>query len=193
MLRVRTTFTGGQGAPYFSTFYFSSTVPETQADADGANAHTGAFWNSLEGAFTNQLSWATDGNVDVMSPDGTLTGTFSVTPQSGVGAETGDPLPRSNQLLIRWSTGVFVNGRQVRGRTFVPGLTELNSTNGAVGASTIALIQPAINTLALAVNPHLVVWSRPCDDCTPPRLGEVAGVDSGSVWSQFAVLRSRRD
>lgn len=192
MLRVRTTFTGGAGTPYLNTFYFLGTA-EDQTEADAANGHVGTFWNAMEGGFSNQLTWTTDSTVDKLGVDGVLTGSFAVTPQTGVGAETGDPLPRSNQMLIRWSTGTFAFGRERRGRTYVPGLTELNSTNGQVTAATIALLQPAVNALNAAVNPSLAIWSRPNPLADPPRAGAASTVSGGAIWTQFAVLRSRRD
>lgn len=192
MLRVRTTFTGLSGSPYLNTFYFLGTA-EDQAEANAANGHVGTFWNAMEGGFSNQLTWATEGVVDKLGVDGVLTNSFAVTAQSGVGAETGDPLPHSNQLLIRWSTGTFANGRERKGRTFVPGLTELNSSNGVVTTSTINLLQPAVDALNAAVNPSLAIWSRPRPLEDPPFGGAASSVAGGTIWNQFAVLRSRRD
>lgn len=192
MLRVRTTFTGLSGSPYLNTFYFLGSL-EDQAEADAANGHVGTFWNAMEGGFSNQLTWSTEGVVDKLTAAGELTGSFAVVAQSGVGAETGDPLPHSNQLLIRWSTGTFSGGRERKGRTFVPGLTELNSTNGVVTTNTINLLQPAVNALNAAVNPSLAIWSRPRPNAVPPFGGAASTVSGGTIWNQFAILRSRRD
>lgn len=182
MLRVRTAFTGLTGAPYLNTLYFSG---NSQAAADAAAAAAAAFWTTVDNQITSAVSWNVEDEVAEIAPNGQLTGVFVVNGGSGQGAEAQEPLPFASQVLVRWSTSSFLGGRQIRGRTFVPGMTELANTSGSVSSTVQSNIQGAINTLLADPDSTLVVWSR-------VNLAEVP-VDQGSVWGQFAVLTSRRD
>lgn len=186
MIRVRTQFTVPQGGPYLSTMYFgTAAATATQAEADAAVAATGAFWNTVKGAMGTTVSYATLTEVAQLDVDGTLTGLFTTTPQTGTGVVAAQLLPYASQALVRWATGSFVAGKQIKGRTFIPGITKNGDTDGKLDGPTQTLIQGAANTLNGVTTPPLVVWSK--------RWALTATVSSASVWNQFAVLRSRRD
>lgn len=182
MYRVRTTFSGGAGAPYLSTFYFNVIGGLTAANA---NAATGAFWTAVKPYIMSSTIYATDAEVaEIDIATGEVTGLVPVTPATGTGGATGDDLPTMTQGLVRWRTGTFVGGREVRGRTFLPSMGEVNSTTGVP----IAAIKTAVNTAAAALiadaNSDFVIYSKTHRDAVP--------VVSGSMWTQWAVLRSRR-
>ena len=186
ILRVRTLFTGVTGSPWLSTNYFVGATPApTQAEANAAVVKVGAFWTAMRPLTSSLVSFATDANVAVMELDGTLTGGFATTPVTGTGTSVADMLPIANQGLIRWLTNVFVGGRQVRGRTFVPGQTETSSGAGIPTATWLGTVAPLAVTLAATGPPSLVVWSE--------THASAQAVASSSVWTQWAVLRSRRD
>lgn len=184
MLRVRTVFTGTiPGVPYLSTMYF--TASDTQAGADAAVAAVGAFWGAVDNVMTQSLAWATQDEVLVMDNSGQATGVFTTTPQTGVGSlSTPEPLPPSNQVLIRWQTAGFIAGKRLVGRTFVPGLTEAANNFGNVLAATRTTIDTAAEAL-VAATADLAIWSRTNSLSFP--------ATSASVNTAFAVLRSRRD
>jgi hypothetical protein len=67
---------------------------------------------------------------------------------------------------------------------------------GGLLASTAATIAAAGNTLLGAADAQLVIWSRPVTGSEDPeddREGSEHLAATASVWSQFAVLRGRRD
>ena len=182
MFRIRTVFQGIQGAPWLSTMYFGEGASNLAQDAVTA---VGAFWGAVDAHISNLVNWSTESDVAVISDLGVLTGVDSTTPATGSGAAVADPLPMATQGLVRWRTGLIVLGRELRGRTFVPGLTESAAVDGGLAAAVQSDIQTAADALMADVNSALVVWSR--------THSVSATAQAATVWSQFAVQRSRRD
>lgn len=183
MFRVRTQFTGVTGAPYLSTMYF---LPTAGLTAQNAVASVGNFWQAMGPYIANAALWATE--VEVASVDattGAVTGITSTTPRTGTPTGGGTALPWATQGLVRWRTGTFAGGREIRGRTFIPAISVSASTASVPAAA----FQTAANTAcaALISDPlsDFCVWSK--KNGTDPLAA------SGSLWNEFAVLRSRRD
>jgi hypothetical protein len=198
MLRVRTVFTGPAGTPWLSTMYFSS--GGLQSDADAAVVSVGAFWNAVDAGMSSTVSWSTEPDVaDIDLATGELETSWSTTPQTGSGASAGDMLPTLAQALVRWRTPGVVNGRRVRGRTFVPGVTEAFAAAGRPIAAYLTTLNTAAAALIADANSQFVIWSRPFEsdpddpDDPPTRAGTQHVVSSGTAWSEFASMRSRRD
>lgn len=184
MLRVRVILTGLQGAPWVATHYFAN--DELQADADAAVAAVGAFWGAVDSRIVNTIDWTTESEVAVLTPSGARTGSFAVTPATGTGGASGNPVARATQAVIQWRTGFFAGGREIRGRTFVPGLQDSDITNeGQVASGARTALAAAATTMATDASNDLVVWSR--------TNAAVATVSSATCWQEFGVLRSRRD
>jgi hypothetical protein len=196
IMRLTTEWGGSaRGLPYFSTHYFEG---NTTTEAESAIAALAAFWGGIEGNLTNALNWAVSGDVEFVDEvTGDLEGLTGVNPASGAGSSGADELPWTAQGLIRWRTGIVSDGRELRGRTFVPGLTEASTDNGALTGSTVTALFNAADALVDSTTADLLVWRRPRPDLPPPalpaRAGLTAVVASTSVWPQLAVLRSRRD
>lgn len=182
MLRVRTIFSGTTGAPYVNTLFFDGTG---SVNAASAVAAAGAFWEDLEPAMSDDLLWTTSDEVTEMTEAGQVVGVYSIAPISGAGTATSERVARAVQGLIRLRTGIYVAGREVRGRVFVPGATEGMNANGQVLAATQAVMQAAVDTLVSTAVPNLVVWSRKNATAIP--------VEGGTAWNEWAVLTSRRD
>lgn len=184
MLRVRTVFNSAiAGAPYLSTMYF--TGDDDASGALDAVTAVGVFWGAVDALMDSEVTWATEAEVVVMSNDGTITGSFSVTPVTGAGALAAEQLPLAAQGLVRWATGQYVNGRRLRGRTFIPGLVEASNNNGRLVAASATVISNAAAALIATGTVDLAVWSRTHSTSFP--------VTSATVWTEFATLRSRRD
>lgn len=183
MLRVRTTFGGITGTPYLSTMYF--TGDDSPAGAAAANAAVGAWWGAIDNSLINGITWATEGDVDELTVAGVLTNSYGVTPVTGVGTVVGALAPPATQALVRWRTGTFIGGRELRGRTFIPGIPTSMISAGMPTGTLATNMNANITALLGAAGPDLAIWSKVNSTA--------ANVDSGSLWSQFAVLRSRRD
>jgi hypothetical protein len=180
--RVRTAFTGaGIVGPAVSTAYFDA------AAGSAANAVTAwaLLWANLSGSMSTALSFSTGGVVDSLDvATGNLMSTTFVAPTVAAGAATGDQAPIATQARIDWATGTIAFGRRLVGRTFVPAITESDGAGGP-GASLVAAVAVASAAVIAAANSDLVIWSRTHNYAQP--------AISGTCWSKYAVLRSRRD
>jgi hypothetical protein len=177
--QIRVAWTGAIGTPGVSTFYCSGPAASMQA--------------SLVTFFTNEKSLipaaynitvpntGTDIDTATGQPSGTWTGGTATT-IAGTGA--GNYSAPSGACII-WHTGSYLNGRELRGKTFmVPLMATCYATNGTLNDTDRAGMQSDANVLRGSAG-TMVVWSR--------RAGAVATVSSATVADKAAVLRSRRD
>lgn len=188
MLRVRVNWTAPVGGPYLSTFYRNVGTP-VQADADDFASDVGDFLNAVDAVINLAVLWAVEASVDDLdAADGSLLNTFGVVPDSGNGGSTADALPAVAQMLVRWPTNAVINGRRVRGRTFLPGVSEAFSIGQKPLAAGILTVLTAAQALQAS---GLTIWHRPTG--TPPSGGQPIEATGAAVWDQFAYLSSRRD
>lgn len=178
-------FSGVAGTPWYSNMYFTW-VTGTEQDALDAVA---AFWGAVDANMGLAVDWATEDDIAVIDDaTGQITAIEVGSGGSGTGGAAQDLLPLQTQGLIHLLTGSFLNGRQVRGRCFVPGLTEnANDGSGLMLAATQTSIQTAIDALIAASSTPgpLRVFSR-------KNLTSLV-VESATVPTKWSVLRSRRD
>jgi hypothetical protein len=180
--RVRTIFTGAQGSPWLSTLNFGA-AGGTAAQAVTAVA---AFWGAVDVQMPGTIDWTTEADVGTYSPAGELEDVDTTTPSTGAGgAGAGELLPRATQGLIRLRTGLIIDGRELRGRIFIPGLSESVNDNGTYAAASRATINTAAAALISDANSTLLVWSK--------RWATEAPALTGVTATEFAVLTSRRD
>jgi hypothetical protein len=188
MLRVRVAWTG-PSSPLLSTHYLSPAT-EDASSALAAHIAVATLWNSVRAVISDAFTYTVQQQVDQLDLLGNLTGSFTVSNvASAIGQDAGDDLPYQNQGMIRWETGTFLDGRRLRGRTFIPGPTESASTGGApTSAYLTALNTPAATYAGSSSNP--VVWADHHDRVPP--FGATGDITSGAARTSFAVLRSRR-
>lgn len=148
-----------------------------------------ALWAEIGNGLSNQIRWTVPSEgVEIEDSTGTLTGTWSDgIPLSDVGEGAAQPVPDASQILLRWRSETVVNGRFLRGRTFIPGLTVSNMVSGNIGTTALGVFQAAVTDF-IAEPSGLVIWHRP--NGASPGSHDVA--TTGSVWSELAVLRRRR-
>lgn len=150
----------------------------------------GAAWDELEAVLVTGTSWSVRDSGRIMDETtGTLTGLWSdPTPIFGVGTNVAEPVANSTQLVLQWLTGTVINGRVVRGRTYVPGLSR-NSTSASGGPNATtrgAGLAAGANLIALPNG--FGVWHRP----SPNGVGSLVEVTATGVWEEFGVQRGRR-
>jgi len=159
-----------------------------EAGGTGRQAATavGNFWGAVDSLMEVSVSWTTLADVEsVNAANGQVTAVTGTTPATGGGVAATTGLPIATQGLVRWRTGVYANGREIRGRWFIPGLATASNNDGAPSSTMLSTVNTAASTLISDANSVLEVWSR--------ANGSAVDVASGTCWSQFAVLRSRRD
>lgn len=184
MLRTTCVFTGVPGSPGYATFYGAGS---SSGEADLMGNFIGVFWLSLADFIQSAVTITISGDVQVVDPlTGLTTGQFTFEDNVVEGSGTGSAAP-SLQGLIRWRTGDYTNGREIRGRTFVPWLAEGVSQAGRPSAGFLTDATAAAEQLLedSAAYGGAIVYSQ--------THREIATIQTASVWSEFAVLRSRRD
>lgn len=180
--RVRTAIAGGSGGPQLSTMFFSNAGALTAQNAASA---VRAFWNDCKGEISSAYVMTVEPEVYVLdTATGQPLSVVSTTTTAVAGTDGGDPLPWATQALIEWPTGIFLGGRQVRGRTFIPGPTESKNTNGVPNGVIIANLNTAASNLVNDVLSDFQIYSR--------KNGVIEQALAGSTWSKWAILTSRR-
>jgi len=108
----------------------------------------------------------------------TIEGTGDYGTAAGVGA------------VIGWQTGGIIDGKKLRGRTFIVPIHTLNyADDGTLATSSLTVLQTLANDLQ-AAGP-LAVWHRPTTSGGSD--GNSYGVISNRVRDKVAFLSSRRD
>lgn len=185
MIRVTSEWTGGTGAPYYTTQHFGgSTAGEATAAANAVRN----FWFQLENQLSNTLSVSVQDDVPLVDPvTGQIIQMFSAPTAPVSFTSTEQVLPWTTQALFRLRTGDFVAGRELRGKLFMPGSTENRSLDGVPDNAWVTLLNGnwTFSYGGLPSSNLPVVWS--------PTHGVFSNVTSATVWDQWAVLRSRRD
>lgn len=185
MLRVTVITNAPQGSPWYANHFFGGT---TEGEAVAASDAVRALYGSFDNHRPSTIGSSNDTEVHNIDPStGQTTEVFDVPQWTENGAHSFELLPYATQGLIRWRTGTFVNGRELRGRTFVPGLTEDYNVAGVPSGGLPALMAGYINT-------YITTSSAAGDPAVYSPTHKVAAImTNGSFWSQWAVLRSRRD
>jgi hypothetical protein len=179
MIRLQLNWTGlNQG---FSLFHFDGDETAGSASASALATMIGA-WDTL---MVPAQTWSIDPEgLEVDIGTGQTLSVFPVTTASGAGANAGTPVPQAASVLMRWRTGVFTAGREIRGRTFIPGMNQSQvSAQGEVLAGARTSLDSAANTFISTTD--FGIYS--------PTHSTFATVATASAWSEYAVLRSRRE
>ena len=179
--RIHVTYEGAPGLPGTNTIYGheNGTSAAEQVDA------VFAFFTSMGPSINSSMTVTVDPIVDIVD---STTGLTTGQDDTGAGgtvdcSSSTDPLPLATALLVQFRTGTFFGGRELRGRIFIAGMTEGNSTAGKPDASSLAVWQPFVDTLL--DDGQLAVYS--------PTKHEWASMSSATIWTEWAVMRSRRD
>lgn len=199
--RVRTTWTGFNGAPGYTNLFFrdfgGEPVNGNDITAEAAAAAAGrvrSFFSELAPVFPNDVVLTVDSVVDIIeSADGKLIDSYTIPAPAVVnGTQTGT-FSSVTGAVVGWQTGAIRNSRRIRGRTFlVPAAGLAFNASGRLDPGTQAQIQTAANKLvATNLTPDLGVWARPTTKGATD--GQWAVATGARVPDLPAILRSRRD
>lgn len=180
MYRITTVFSGLTGAPYYNQLVAVDNFSTTASDY-GTIVTT--FWDDVSNFISNSVTFAVLGDVEKFDDTtGSLTGIETWAGGTGAGGSADEALPFATQGLIRLRTGTFTGGREIRGRIFIPGMTQVGNDSGKPTSGLIAALNGAADALESA---GFQVYS--------PTYNTSAEIQTATAWDQFAVLRSRRD
>jgi hypothetical protein len=181
LLRIRTITSGIPGSPFLTTHYFDSLFSNANSAADAVQL----FWEGLVDVISVECSM--DVELDVATIDPTTGAITDMEPGAAhhiSGGANGELASAATQGLMRLNTGVVAGGRVLKGRLFIPGVTE-----GSGAAAPFSTYQTVVEDAGTAViddeDSQWVVWSKVN--------GVYAAVQAATCWNQYAVLRSRRD
>lgn len=135
------------------------------------------------------ISFPTSGD-SINDTTGELTGTWTAPAAAPVAGSGGANAAAGVGACVTWLTGGIVNGRRLRGRTFIVPCTNVafDGTGRFAAATTSQL-----DTFAAAMQASgpLAVWHRPSSKTATD--GNSYGVVSHKINAKIAVLTSRRD
>jgi len=149
----------------------------------------GTLLTAMSAGLDSNVQWTVQtAGRELDDATGGLTGAWAEsTAQTGVGLVAGNCVPDASQVLLRWKTTAIVNRRFVQGRTFIPGLSVLNVTEGNVAPAAVEDFSDAADALIDDVV-LFGVWHRP-SGADP---GQFIVAEDGECWAELAVLRRRR-
>jgi hypothetical protein len=184
LYEVQTVWSGVAGSPYYTTargLLTGGTTPQEMADA------MEDFLIAIAPVTDARLVAVINNEVRVIeSTDGETQAVLTISGATKTMTGSGDPLPSLAQLLVRYQTGVFTSGRQIRGRWFIPGQLEANNTSvGLPSAGLVTGVDTAAGAFVTACAGDFVIYS--------PTHRVYASVQGASVAGDWSFLRSRRD
>lgn len=183
LIRYQVDLVGLAGGPGLSTYHFDGTIgPSSNTDISDA---VRAMWVGIATIMSSTVVAEGRAFVEELDP---ATGEITLVEPAPAWSEAGDltteKLPNATQGLIKWDTGVYVAGRRLQGKTFVPGPTEgHNTTLGRPHVDYYGTLQNIGDTLLSGITGP-VVYSK--------THGVYHPITSAIGWSEWAVLRGRR-
>lgn len=205
LYRVTTTITGTYVSGGGVTSHYFDTSTGTAAQCCAA---VNGLWNYNAAIFASGTIFSIAADVDVIDDaTGDLLSVGLGTSYSVTGTGTGEVSSPATQGLIRWRTGTVSDGREIRGRTFLPAVPVSQNDDGAPIAGYKSAVNTAAGLLISDANSAFAIWRRPRKarpqvgspgdpwylPAQSARDGDSAVVTSGTVWDKWAVMRSRRD
>jgi hypothetical protein len=194
LFRHRTVLTGGAIGQGVATMYFldmSTAVPSVKD-----------FWTALAPAMPVGISIQVESAGDVIEDTtGEIIDAWTRPSVSALGTSGGSNYSAPSGAVVRWNTATILDGRRLRGRTFVVPLASGGyDTDGTIGGTTLSPILIAAEALVTSQSSSFVIWHRPFAGApaVPPRPARPAHdggnglVTNALVPDRVAILRSRR-
>lgn len=181
LFRVRTAITGGPGGAELSTQFFNAASTTEQDAADAVRAFWATCASRISAAYTFQVESLV---YSIDSANGQATSTAGTTTLPVTGGDLGEKLPGNVNGVVRVHTGLFIAGRELTGKIWIPGPTENYNASGVPDSTYRSVVDGALNAMLVTPANGYVVWSR--------KHFQFFAVTSGSTWTQWGTLRSRR-
>lgn len=175
-------WSGFPGGPGYSIFYATANA--------GMAANLRAFFDNIKAYIPSSVTIDPPESGDVIDEaTGTLQGTWVGGALSNVVGASNDVYAGGVGASITWETSGVVNGRRVRGRTFlVPLASNAYQLDGSLAPLAYTALQGAANSLLTAAAGDLLVWHRPIGGAG----GSVHPITGFRLADRVSVLRSRR-
>lgn len=167
-----------------SVFYFDSVALVSQA-----RIALDEMFTDMASLISSSCSWVvrTSGRVLNDNTGALMSEWNDAVPSSGQGTSTAPAAANATSILLRWATGDVVNGRFVKGRTYVPGFAQNLFFNGGLSAAAVGTASNAGQSLCDA-GVGFGVWHRPTNGVG----GSFHEAVAATAWNELAVQRGRR-
>lgn len=189
MLLIRHTavWEGTIGLPGYSQFYQSiANTPSTSAQ----NGHTAvrSFFSAIVGAIPGEVTVTVDPVYQTLDDaTGEIQSEATVgTPSQVVVGANGGGFSSQVGVLMEWLTGTYIDGRRLRGRTYLVPIAGQFDLDGTITDGGMAIFQAAWPWIT-EDQEDFRVWHRPVNGSG----GSSAAITSGVVRDHACVLRSR--
>lgn len=193
-VRYRVELAGLVGGPGVSTFFADSTA--AGYDDQGYVDAVDAFLSGVAVLTHSSITWTGESTVDYLDvASGEITGQNTVANFVVVGTNNNEVLAPTTQGLVKWVTGVYRDGRQILGKTFLPGPTiDLSENPGVPVAGYLGgVLAQAMLYSGAGIGASVYSRPRKGTESKPARAGAINPIVIPVVWSKWAVLRGRRD
>ena len=188
MTRIRCTWAGLPGGSGLSQFYWATGI-----DGLAHQVAVKTFWDSIKDSLPSTATITTPTLLDVLEEsNGQLQSSSSVGTQGTATGVGGAASSAPSGAWINWFTSDVIDGKRVRGRTFiVPLQSNQYDNDGSLVGACITRLQNAANALLATSGNQFCVWHRP----TAPGAtdGKACLITAAQVKDKVGILRSRRD
>jgi hypothetical protein len=184
--RVTVLWSGFPGAPGYTRFYTDPSVGVPPL------ADYQAFFTGIADRIPSSVTIQVQSTGDTLDEQtGAITGSWSEAAQTAIVGTGSGAYAAASGAHINWRTATLVNGRRLKGRTFlVPLYGGAYDSDGTIAATVLTDLRTNLATLVAAVGGGLqVVWHRPVNGAN----GSIGDMTSADIPDKAAVLRSRRD
>jgi hypothetical protein len=184
--RLTAVWSGLTGLPGYSHFAFAGQLTGTALNT-AATAIRAFLVSPTPTSYPSGLKLDLSAVVEYRTLDGKLDSVASVAPWAQITGTGSGGYAGGSGAVVHWNTGVYHNGRQVRGSTFlVPLNGSVYSTDGTLSPTVVSAIQSGAAAFIATADVQLVVHSMsvPTGDTVP--------ILSATVPDRSAFMRSRR-
>lgn len=187
LIRHTVVWSGSPGLPGYTQFH-QEVTGSISVQAQAAQNAIYTFFAGLAGLIPADITIVVDPVYQVADVvTGEVTTEDSVTtPLAGITGGYVSNWSAQVGVMVEWLTAAFIDGRRLRGRTYLVPLGNTSDDDGTLPGGTLSTIRSEAATL-LAAGTGLVVWHRPVAGAG----GQIAPISSAVVRDHAAILRSR--
>lgn len=171
-------------------------------DVDTAVESLHDFWTTCADGMPDVVKIIVDPHGDIINDEnGEIVDAWAATPQSEISGAAAQPFAAPAGLHVGWETDTILDGRRLRGRTFIVPLAVTNyQDDGTLNPGTITGFGAAAAQLVIEQAESFVVWHRPYEGraatedlpAKPAHDGGHGLITSHRVGDKVSVLTSRR-
>ena len=186
-------WSGFSGAPGYTNLYFLNPEVPTLAIRNTTAGRVRTFFDTIKSYLPSAVTITFPTEMEELdTATGDLEGTLPIDTLTNVVGTVPGAFSSPTGACVSWSTGQIVNGRRLRGRTFlIPlGQTSYQTDGTLLDAVRTGIVAAGTTLSSFQDNLVLAIWHRPAPGGSD---GVAAQVGSASVTDKAAVLRSRRD